>query len=150
MSKNNEQTIERIIGLMKTDRSTDAPEDAVRWAKNIFLSRAVEPKTSVARRILAVLRADLAPNRAAFGERSASAGQARQMFFQAGESAIDLRVKAERNESFSLRGQILGEDFGGATVKVGAFETTVRELGEFHLTAIPGGTYDLILLKGER
>jgi hypothetical protein len=46
VSENNDQEINRIIYLMQTDKSVDAPPDAVQWSKNIFRSRAVEPKKS--------------------------------------------------------------------------------------------------------
>ena len=148
VSENNDPKINRIIYLMQTDKSADAPPDAIQWSKNIFRARAVEPKKSAVRKILAVLQMDLSPNRAAFGERSASASQARQMLFQAGESSLDLRIKAEK-KGFSVRGQILGEDFAGCAVKLGEFETTTNELSEFMLNAVPGGKYDL-RLQGEQ
>lgn len=149
MSKNNDQTINKIISLMETDNSVDAPTDAIRWAKNIFLSRAAAPQKSLAQKVLAVLQIDLSPNKAAFGERSASAGQARQMFFQAGETSIDLRIKQAEN-GFLLHGQILGEDFAGSTIKLGDFETTANEVSEFKFVNIPNGKYDLVLRKDDK
>ncbi len=149
MSKNNEQEINRIIYLMQRDKSVDAPTDAIRWAKNIFLTRAVEPKKSVLEKVLAVLQMDLSPNRAAFGERSASASQARQMLFQAGENALDIRI-AKTEKGFNLHGQILGAGFANCPVKLGEFEATANELGEFKLAKIPSGIYNLSVQKGEK
>ena len=149
MSKNNsEEAIERIIHLMKTDESVDAPEDSIKWAKNLFRTRAAEPKKSIVQKVLAVLQIDLSPNKAAFGERSASAGQARQMLFQAGENSIDLRIKGTET-GFILHGQILGEDFADGVAKLGDFQTKINELGEFKFAEIPKGKYDFHLRKNE-
>ncbi len=40
MSKTNDHELNRIIYLMETDKSDDAPQDAIRWSKNIFRTRA--------------------------------------------------------------------------------------------------------------
>jgi len=149
MSKNNDQTINKIIHLMRADESVDAPADAIRWSKNIFRARAIEPKRSVLERVLAVLQMDLSPNRAAFGERSStSVSQVRQMLFQAGENALDIRI-AKTEQGFDLHGQILGEGFANSTVKLGAFETAANEIGKFKLE-IPGGIYNLTVQSGEK
>ena len=102
MTNENENLINKIVSLMETDSSVDAPTDAIKWAKNIFRTRAVEPKKSLVQKVLAVLQIDLSPNKAAFGERSASGAQARQMLFQAGDNSIDLRI-AETEKGFNLR-----------------------------------------------
>lgn len=149
MSETDDQKINRIINLMQRDESVDAPADAIQWSKNIFRARAVEPKTSIVQKVLAVLQMDLSPNRAAFGERSASSSQARQMLFQAGENALDIRL-TQTGKNFDLHGQILGEGFANCVVKFGEFETTANELGEFKLNAIPTGIYNLsVLIKGK-
>ncbi len=149
MSKNNDQATNEIIRLMQTDKSVDAPADAIHWSKNIFRARAAEPKKSVLEKVLAVLQMDLSPNRAAFGERSASASQARQMLFQAGENALDIRI-AKTEKGFNLHGQILGAGFANCPVKLGEFEATANELGEFKLAKIPSGIYNLSVQKGEK
>lgn len=142
MSETSDREIERIIDLMRRDESFDAPTDAVRWSKNLFRARAAEPKKSVVEKVLAILQMDLAPNRAAFGERSASASSARQMLFQAGENALDIRI-AEARQGFNLRGQILGAGFADCKINLGKFEATANELGEFKLANIPSGIYNL-------
>ena len=149
MSKTGEQEINRIIYLMETDKSFDAPTDAIQWSKNIFLSRVSEPKKSFVKQIFAVLKMDLSPNRAAFGERSASASQARQMLFQTGENSLDLRIKQDEN-GFSLHGQILGEGFANCVVRIGEFETVVGETSEFKFADVPGGKYKLSFQSGEK
>ncbi len=148
MSNGNENLINKIVSLMETDSSVDAPADSMKWAKNIFRTRAVEPKTSLMQKVLAVLQMDLLPNKAAFGERSASGATARQMLFSAGETAIDLRI-ADTEKGFNLRGQILGEGFANCAVKLGEFETKSNDLSEFSFTEIQGGKYDLTLRKDE-
>ncbi len=147
MANNSDKTVEKIIYLMRTDKSVDAPQNAINWSKNIFRTRAIEPKKSFVEKIRAVLQMDLSPNKAAFGERSASANQARQMLFEAGENSIDLRIK-ETEKFLEIHGQILGEGFENAVVKLGEFETNTNELSEFKFAEIPNGKYDLNLQKG--
>ncbi len=149
MSDTNEKEFERIIQLMRADKSVNAPADAIRWSKNIFRSRVAEPKASVTQRVLAILQVNLSPNRAAFGERSAIGSQARQMLFQAGENVLDIRIE-KTEKGFNLHGQILGEDFANRVVRLGEFEAATNENSEFKLADIPGGKYDLILQSGER
>ena len=134
---------------MQTDKSEDAPKDSVKWAKNIFRTRAVEPKQTFAQKVLGVLQMDLSPNKAAYGERSASATQVRQMLFGAGENSIDLRVTETEKGSLNIHGQILGEGFANCRVKLGEFETKANELSEFKFTGIPGGNYDLVFQTDE-
>lgn len=149
MSENNDQTIAEIMRLMQTDKSVDAPADAIRWSKNIFRARVVEPKKSIVEKILAVLQMDLSPNRAAYGERSASPTQARQMLFQAGENALDIRI-TRAEQGFNLHGQILGEGFANCAVKLGEFKTTANDISEFMLAKIPTGIYNLSVQSGKK
>jgi hypothetical protein len=150
MNKNStkDELIDKIVRLMQTDEAADAPADAVKWAKNIFRARAAQKKKSLVRKVLAVLQVDLSGGQAAFGERSA-ASQTRQMFFQAGENAIDLRI-AKTESGLNLQGQVLGEGFEKCAVKLGKFETTANKLGEFSFAGIPSGKYDLTLLTADR
>lgn len=134
---------------MQTDKSADAPQDSVKWAKNIFRSRVREPKKSLAQKVLAVLQMDLSPDKAAFGERSASALQARQMLFAAGENGIDLRISETEKGALNVQGQILGESFANCTVKLGEFETRANDLSEFKFDEIPAGNYELIFETDE-
>lgn len=149
MNNSDEKLINKIVHLMGRDESFDAPQDSIKWTKNLFLSRVTEPKKSLAQKIFAVLQIDLSPNRAIFGERSASALQSRQMLFEAGEIVIDLRV-SESAKNFDLRGQILGAEFANTSVKLGEFETKLNELGEFSLRLVPRGVYVLTLQNAEK
>ena len=106
----------------------------MKYAKNLFRTRAAEP--SILQRIVAVLKADLAPNRAAFGERSAAGGAARQMLFDSGENAIDLRVTAADG------------GFDGGTVLIGDASSAIDEMGGFRFEAIAAGEY-VLTVRGE-
>ncbi len=150
---NNEDLLNKIVRLMQTDNSADAPADAVQWSKNLFRARAAEPKKSLVQRVFAVLQMDLAPDKAVFGERSASASQVRQMLFAAGDHQIDLRI-AKANKGFKVSGQILGENFAGAEVKLfnknKTFTVKSNELSEFSFDKIAKDKYTLSLIfKGK-
>lgn len=147
--KSQEDFLNKIVYLMQTDEAEDAPQDSVKWAKNIFRARIQEPKKSFARKVLAVLQMDLSPNKAAFGERSASASQARQMLFTAGENAIDLRISETEKGLLDVQGQILGESFANCAVSLGEFETRANELSEFKFSEVSAGNYDLIFKTDE-
>lgn len=146
---NNEDLLNKIVNLMQTDNSADAPADAILWSKNLFRSRAAEQNPSLVQKILAVLQIDLAPNKAVFGERSASAAPVRQMLFSAGEYKIDLRI-AKAAKGFKVNGQIFGEDFAGAEVKLynegKNFTVKSNELGEFSFDKILKDKYTLSLI----
>jgi hypothetical protein len=152
MNSMNERQINRIINLMQSDDSADAPKDAVRWAKNIFLTRAAAPQKSFVQKVLAVLQMDLSPNKAAFGERSTAGAQARQMLFEAGDNSLDLRIKQEI-KGLRVQGQILGDGFSECLVKISGenavFETRANQLSEFMLEEIPVGNYVLSLQNNE-
>jgi hypothetical protein len=151
MTNSNEQITGRIVALMQADDSTDAPQDSVTWAKNIFRARAAEPKTSLVQKIMAVLQADLSPQRAAFGERSAATGQARQMLFDAGNNNLDLRIKENEN-GWEIHGQILGDGFAGGTIELSGDETyqaAINEMSEFKFTGVVKGNYNVTANNGE-
>lgn len=133
---------------MQTDKSIDAPVDAIRYAKNLYRTRAAEPQPSVIQRVIAALSVDLAPNRATFGERSTGEGQARQMLFESGDNAVDLRIKASGSE-FNIRGQILGLGFENSDVEIKNEQVTATtktgKMSEFRLDGLPSGEYSLAI-----
>jgi len=143
-----EKKILEIIELIRRDDSVDAPPDAIRWAGNLFRTRAVEPRKSLVKKLLGVLRMEVAPNKAAFGERSTSATQARQMLYQAGDNAVDLRIEPLQ-KGFRIRGQVLGEGFAGAPVRLfndaQTLETNANELSEFSFDSMRPGEYELAI-----
>jgi len=130
---------------MQADDSVDAPEGAVKWSKDLYRTRRSEP--SMLQRITAVLKADLATGKAVFGERS-GAGTARQMLFEAGNSAIDLRL-TETEEGLQVRGQILGDGFEYCKYEMGDRGGTANEHSEFSIDGIPPGVYTLTV-TGDR
>ncbi len=145
MNNAHEQKLEHIISRMQSDRSVDAPADVLKYVKDLFRTRAAEP--SLLQRFVAVLKADLAPNRAAFGERSVGGGAARQMLFDAGENAIDLRVTAA-DGGFDIRGQVLGGGFDGGSVQIGDTVSAIDEMGGFKFKTIAAGEYAMTV-RGE-
>lgn len=145
MSETRDKNIERIIRLMQTDDSVDAPADAVRWAKNLFRTRQEQP--SALARIKAVLKIDITPGQAVFGERSGQA-EARQMLFEAGEFAVDIRI-APSEEGFDVRGQVLGEGFENRAVLLGDHRARSNALGEFTFEGVAAGQYTFSIDNGE-
>lgn len=145
--------IEKIIQLMQTDDSVDAPEDAIKRARSIFRQAVREPKRSLLQRIVAILQADLSPNEAAFGERSASMLKARQLLYTAGETGIDLRV-AQAGGKVDIHGQLLGDELQPGLVKIfndkASFETETDELGEFVLSSIGAEAYSMMISLGAK
>jgi hypothetical protein len=143
---NNDNFIERIVQLMETDDSADAPAGAVKWAKNVFASRAAQARPTIFETIVATLRINISPERPAFGERSATSSAVRQLLFAAGENSIDLRIAAGRSKS-TISGQILGDGFEGAALTLeGTAKTHAAksgELNEFKFKDVPNGTYRL-------
>ena len=143
MNNERDENLKRIIHLMQTDDSVDAPVDAIKWSKGIFRARAADRKPSAVERILAVLKADLAPGKAVFGERSGTA-EARQMLFEAGDAAIDLRI-ASAESGFDVRGQVIGDGFEGCEVSLGLMSAAANERGEFIFRGVEPGEYDLVM-----
>jgi hypothetical protein len=149
---NSQENIKKITELIERDSSVDAPLDSVKWAKNIFRSRAAASSPSPLRRIVALLQADLLPGRPVFGERSAGASQARQMLFQAEDSAVDLRV-IDQGKSLAIRGQVIGDGFENAEASLsgpsGTASASLDENSEFEFAGIGKGVYSLSLSGNE-
>lgn len=146
----NEDFLNRITALMQADTSTDAPHDAIKWAKNLFASRAAAPKAGIVRRVMAVLKMDLRPGDAIFGERS-TATVARQMFYESGDHAIDLRITTS-DGTFTVKGQILGGGLSDAELFLiegdRRAETKISANGEFLFENITKGAYNLVVIGG--
>lgn len=135
---------------MQRDDSVDAPADSVRWAKNLFAVRAAEPGTL--RRWVAALISELAPGTPAFGERSAAAGKARQLLFQADEAAIEVHVEP-KGKTFAVSGQFLGEFQTGSVATLAAgvlkLECELSEVGGFSFEKVAKGDYELVIRTDE-
>ena len=143
-----EKKLQQIIDLMQRDDSVDAPADSIRWASNLYRTRATEPKKSFVQKIAAVLQMEITPNKPAFGERSASTSQVRQMLFKAADNAVDIRIEP-KGKVFSVRGQILGEGLSGASVRLfndaRGLDTAANEIGEFEFENVKPGEYELVV-----
>jgi len=150
MKRTEEQRLEHIIRRMQTDTAIDAPAAAMAYAKNLYRTRAAEPKASVVSRILAVMTADLAPGRPVMGERSAFGGQARQMLFECGDNAIDLRI-SPADGKFELRGQVLGEGFENGEIELTGTTSNVKakinESSEFSIAGLKAGDHSVTIRK---
>ncbi len=148
MKKTHDQSLEHIIRRMQSDVAVDAPADTIRYAKNLFRVRASQSKESILRRVLAVMSVDLAAGTATFGERSTGEGQARQMLFDSGENAVDLRIHKVKN-NFTIRGQILGAGFAKSRIEItsgsSSFTTQIDDIGEFRFDGIRPGEYSVVV-----
>ena len=133
---------------MADDKAIDAPADVIKYAKDLYRTRVAEPRMSIVHRILAAVKMDLSPDRAAFGERSATGGQARQILLDAGQNAIDLRVMGS-GKKFDLRGQVLGGGFENGVIEISGPDSThqadLDAASEFELSGIPAGEYSLAI-----
>lgn len=152
MKLTEESKLDLIVQRMQADRSIDAPADSIKYAKNLFRTRVPEPSQTLVRRVLAVLRVDLAPGTAAFGERSATTAKARQMLYDSGDVAVDLRIMPNGRE-FEIRGQILGPSFEDSDVEIrnelANGRTTTDKLSEFRLVGLPAGEYCLLIRNSD-
>jgi hypothetical protein len=141
--------LEHLIGLMRTDRSEDAPPTVVARVKKLFPSRPLPESTSsdLRRCIVAVLHFDSLGLTRAFGVRSGKPA-ARQLLFSAGVDEIDLRIE-QTGDTWTISGQILGETAAGGKVLLYGEADTLRaklnELSEFLLSPVEAGTYKLIV-----
>jgi|SRR5690606_6058846 len=145
---NSQENIKKIAELIERDSSVDAPQDSIKWAKNMFRTRVPAGSPSAMRRIIALLQVDLLPGRQVFGERSAGATQARQMLFQADDAAVDLRI-TDQGKSLSIRGQVIGDGFENAEASVsgdtGTSSASLNENSEFEFTGIKKGILHLTI-----
>lgn len=124
---NPEKNIKRITELMQRDDSVDAPADSIKWAKNMFRARVPARSASIVERVIAVLTADLGGGKPVFGERSAGSAAARQMLFEAGGSAVDLRITS-KGPKVNIRGQVIGDGFENAVAVLSGETRVTAEL----------------------
>jgi hypothetical protein len=137
----------KIIQLMRMDNSVDAPADAMKWVLDLAKSKAAA-SASPLRRLLAVLKADLAAGGLVPGERSAVGSASRQMLFEVDEDvAIDLRIDRLGDE-LVIRGQMIAETVADGFVKLIKDGRTIASVvtgaeGEFKFSGIPNGIYEI-------
>jgi hypothetical protein len=152
MNQSELNILEHIVDRLFADRSVDAPADVVHNAKDLYRNRQVDRReTGILRRLIATLAIDLRPDTPAFGERSVAGVDARQLLFEAGENAVDLRVISNVNR-FAIRGQILGNGFANGRAKLSGAVTSaftnLNKTSSFRLLSIPPGEYSLSI-RGE-
>jgi len=141
--------LERLMKLIRTDTSQDAPASVVDRAVRLFRSRteSESASSSFRKRILAVLNFDSKGLPPAFGVRSGKPS-ARQLLFHADVDEIDLRIEPA-DQGWTVSGQVLGKSAaGGMAVLQGAGginEAVLNELSEFVLPPVQAGTYKLVL-----
>lgn len=132
--------LRQIILTMKSDRAADAPRDVLLSAINIF-----SPSQSPLRHVVAILTFDSRSASPAFGMRSVHTAS-RQMLYSAQDTDLDLRVTIQNDECI-LAGQVIGDGCEGGVVEIsgatGSSETSLNELCEFTLPAVPVGNYSL-------
>ena len=152
MMRNEDKKLDHILNRMQSDASVNAPAELIKFARNAFLQRSLEKAPSMLERIVAVLKLDLAPNRAAYGERSAGGSAARQMLFDAGDEVVDLRVTAN-GDVFDIRGQHIG-NATAANVRLESADlqlhATNDEIAGFAFANVPGGNYCLTIKFADR
>jgi anti-sigma factor RsiW len=139
--------LKTVVGLMRTDRAEDAPDELVSRAINLFRSHAVASKEpSLVKRIVAALSFDSLQMSPAFGVRSGQAS-ARQLLFVAGEYDLDLRI-TQSGETWNVSGQVFGEECVGGKIELEgetAIQADLNNQCEFTMAAIPAGSYQLRL-----
>lgn len=137
-----------ITGLMLKDRSFDAPEDSIKWAKNLFRTRVPKTKTSAIKKIFALLQMDISQGQV-FAERSTSSS-VRQMLYRADKNTLDIRVMKDDKKN-TIAGQILGDDFRGCETQLRqkgkSFVATINDMNEFKFSGIESGKYRMVIRK---
>ena len=141
--------LEKVIGLMRSDKAEDAPRDVIHLAVSQFNARARKPEKSLVRTILAALSFDSAQMTPAFGVRSGGQPETRQLLYRAGDTDLDIRV-ASSDDRWVVSGQVLGaEDLSEGSIELegeGAqVASSLNDLSEFTLPPVPTGSYTLRL-----
>lgn len=142
---NEYERLERLIALMRSDNSEDAPGDVISNAIGLFRDHVTSREPPVLRYLVAELIFDSLSMAPAFGVRSGQA-PSRQLIYSAEENDIDLRLTFD-NEMWVVSGQILREDCGGGRVEIdgpgGVRSAALNETCEFVLPAVSPGNYVL-------
>lgn len=139
--------LERLIGLMSTDNSEDAPVHVIARAVRLLAQRAVTPLPGFRRRLLATLQFDSAQRPLVLGVRGAWSPP-RQLLFSDGDHMFDVRITPSDTD-WTVAGQVLGSgssESGRVELRgsSGIFQTVLNVLGEFTLL-VPSGTYVLLV-----
>jgi hypothetical protein len=135
------RTLQQLILMMTSDASVDAPRDVLMSAINTFARKTQRPL----RRIVATLIFDSRNTAPAFGMRSLHTAS-RQLLYSAQQTDLDLRITIQNKECV-VAGQVICDGCDGGRVEISGAtrwaETSLNELCEFTLPAIPIGNYSL-------
>jgi anti-sigma factor RsiW len=149
------ETWTRLVGGLTADREPGAPEAVLRRAFALIHGLEVQP--SPVQRLLAALRFDSRGQLAPAGARDALGGSYHQLY-GAGEETVELLVEAPAAGSAGWRitGMVsstaapeLGWSIHGAGPR-GLFEGRTDAAGEYTLSDLPCGRYDLEFRAGGR
>lgn len=140
--------LRRVIDLMRTDGSEDAPPHVVARAARLLRPRSEAPLVGV-RHWFATLRFDSAQVPSVVGVRAGQPAE-RQLLFSAGELDLDLRV-TPADAQWVVSGQVLGQEVDGHVELAGpgAARAPLNELSEFKLPPVAAGTYMLTLRSAD-
>ena len=134
--------LQQVILTMKSDTAIDAPRDLLQSAINIF---SPERQPPTLRHIIAVLTFDSRFAAPAFGVRSLRS-TSRQLLYSAQETDVDLRITVQNDECI-VAGQVIRDGCHSGRVEIsgdaGSAATSLNEVCEFTLPAIPLGNYSL-------
>jgi hypothetical protein len=138
--------VERLLGLMRSDRSEDAPPALIARAIKLFPVQVASIQDHPVRRLLAMLRFDNWQQTPALGMRAEGAS-ARQCLFTAGDYDIDIRI-APVGEAWRVAGQVLSDDAANGRVALHSastvLQTQLNDQSEFTLSSVPAGFYTLL------
>lgn len=144
----------QLMSVMRNDLSEDAPSYAIASLLRAFdettqpVAKAKRTAGDIIRGILRLDSLNLGP---AFGLRSASASQSRQLLYSINGGTLDLRV-ASTKAGFDLTGQVLGLIGGGTVMLESAStlaESSIDADGMFRFKDVASGTYKLSLKTGD-
>lgn len=134
--------LQRLIGTMRADRSTDPPLPVVARAVHLFRTRFSAPAP---RRLFASLRWD-SRRTPAVGLRSLGVAP-RQALWGVDDYEIDLQIVPDGDERWQITGQLLGPSLAEQAILRGSTTQTVPldDQQMFTFTALPAGEYSLEL-----
>lgn len=138
--------LKRVIRLMRSDQSEDAPQQFIFDAFTLFNLRPVTTPSRQRPRVQAVLLFDSARQPFVVGIRTLSF-DVRQLLFSAAGREIDMRI-IPSGALWIVWGQLLGSEEIG-TVELqdadSSVQTTLNTLNEFSLPPVQSGTYTLTI-----
>lgn len=142
--------LERLIGIMRSDLSEDAPAHVIARAVRLFRPPQSQAAPNLLQRVVAVLRFDSATLAPAIGVRSTPDGQptaARQLLYSTDEYDLDVRI-TPAGDGWIVAGQVLNPTDGGRAELQGSssvMQAPLNDLSEFTLAPTSVGSYKLLV-----